>query len=375
MRSSRLFSPLKLRGIEARNRIMVSPMAQYVAQNGIVGDWHLVHLGKFATGGAGIVFVETSKVESRGRGSVGDVGIWDDAHIPGLRRIAEFLKAEGAVAGIQLAHAGRKSRIKRPWEGFGPLTDQDPETAEVPADIIGPSALPAHDGWPVPREMSIEDINDVVRAWGKAAARADACGFDVIEIHGAHGYLIHQFLSPLANQRKDGYGGDFDGRVRFALELVESVRRHWPSHKPLFFRLSCVDDAGWDIEDSIRLARLLAEVGVDAVDCSSGGIVLRSPTANARSRQMGFQVPYARRIRREAQVLTIAVGLIIHPEQAETILQEGSADIVALGRELLVNPHWAAQAADSLHGTAMFEAFPQSYGWWLERRARAGIEP
>jgi len=350
-------------------------MAQYAARDGRVEDWHLVHLGKFAIGGAGIVFLETSKVEDRGRGSAGDVGIWDDAHVPGLRRIADFLRSEGAVAGIQLAHAGRKSRIKRPWEGFGPLTDRDHEVAEMSSDIIAPSALPAHEGWPVPREMSVEDIDDVVRAWGAAAARADTCGFDVIEIHGAHGYLIHQFLSPQANQRNDGYGGDFDGRVRFALEVVESVRRHWPLHKPLFFRLSCVDDAGWDMEDSIRLARLLAQVGVDAVDCSSGGIVLRSPTANAMSRRMGFQVPYARRIRQEAQVATIAVGLIIQAEQAEAILEAGSADVVALGREMLLNPNWAAQAADALHGTAVFEALPQSYGWWLERRVRAGIEP
>ena len=352
---------------------MVSPMDQYCAVDGFVGDWHFAHLARFALGGAGLVFVESTKVERRGLSSVADAGIWKDEHIPGLRRIADFLSLHGAVPGIQLGHAGRKAGVQRPWEGFGPLDRTEPVEGQEQWEVVGPSAIAAFDGWPEPRALSIPEIQQVVDAWGQAARRAREAGFEVIEIHGAHGYLIHQFLSTAANRRQDRYGGSFENRVRFAVEVVEAIRVHWPAGKPLFFRISAVDEAGWSIEDSVALARILKAKGVDAMDCSSGGIGVRSPTANAISRRLGFQVSHASRIRDQAEIATIAVGLIVDARQAENVLQNGHADIVAIAREFLYNPNWVSHAAAELQADP-YECLPQACGWWLDRRDKAGIE-
>lgn len=373
MANTRLFTPIELREVRAKNRVMVSPMAQYAATCGFPSPWHSTHLGKLASGGAGIVCVETTKVELRGMGSVGDLGIWSDDHIGPLATLSNLIRSLGAVPAIQLAHAGRKAANLRPWEGFGPI-----DAASLPEGVqmwrgIAPTAMAPYEGWPVPVEMSLTDIQDVVNAWGEGARRAHEAGFDIIEIHGAHGYLVHQFLSPASNQRTDAYGGAFSNRVRFAVEIVESIRRHWPDGKPLFFRVSSEDDAGWSLDDSVELTRVLHSKGVDLIDCSSGGMTLRSPTAAIMSRRKGFQVPYAARIRRETGVPTAAVGLIVEARQAEAILEAGSADLIAVGRELLFNPNWPLHAACELGADPDFKQWPPQYGWWLNRRAKSGI--
>lgn len=350
---------------------MVSPMSQYRARDGFVSDWHFAHVAKFAMAGAGFVFMESTKVERRGRSSVGDAGIWKDDHVPALRRIAEFVRAQGAIAGIQLGHAGRKAGVQRPWEGFGPLDRQRPIDGDEHWEVVGPSAVAAFDGWPVPRALTLSDIQDVIGAWGMAAKRALAAGFDALEIHGAHGYLIHQFLSPEANRRTDAYGGTLARRMRFAAEVVESVREHWPASKPLFFRVSAVDESGWTLEDSSALADVLKGRGIDAFDCSSGGIGIRSPTAAPIARHLGYQVPYAERIRRNCGIATIAVGLIVDPRQADDIVRSGKADLVALAREFIADPNWVYHAARAL-GTDPNAWLPIEYGWWLDRRERSG---
>jgi 2,4-dienoyl-CoA reductase-like NADH-dependent reductase (Old Yellow Enzyme family) len=370
-----LFSPLKLRELTLKNRIMVSPMAQYAALDGAVTDWHFMHFAKFAVGGAGLVFTEASKVERRGLGTVGDMGIWKDEHVPGLRRIVDFVHAQGSAAGIQFNHAGRKAGTLRPWEGYGTLDRSVPIEGQAHWEVIGPSPLPYMDGWPTPREMNEDDIAEVIESFAQAARRADEAGFDVIELHGAHGYLLHQFLSTVCNARTDRWGGSLENRMRFPLAVTDAVRKVWPAGKPLFFRISAVDEGGWTLEDSIVLCRSLAERGVDAVDCSSGGISLRSPTAAGITRSQGFQVPYSRRIRDDAGLATIAVGLIIDPEHADRVIQDGGADLVALGREMLFNPFWAHHAAAALGVDPGFNLMAPQYQWWLERRAKAGYGP
>ncbi len=361
-----LFTPLQIRSLTLRNRLVVAPMHQYSAEEGFATDWHLMNVGRFAAGGAGLVIVESTKVERRGCGTVGDLGIWDDAFIPGLKRLADFLHQCGAAAGIQLGHSGRKSRVSRPWEGGDPL-ERSPAVTDWDAwQPVAPSALPAEDGWPVPHALSSAEIVGVIEAWAKAAARAECAGFDVLEIHGAHGFLIHEFLSPQANQRSDAYGGSERNRMRFALEVAEAVRAHWPAHKPLFMRLSAEDDAGWGPEQSVALARLLKPIGVDVIDCSAGGILAKPPRIRV---DYGYQVPYAAQIREQAGVMTLAVGLIVHAHQAEQILQQGSADLVALARELLWNPNWALDAACKLGAGSPFELLPPPYRYWLSRRA------
>ncbi len=359
---SRLFSPFAVREVTLRNRVVISPMTQYLAEEGRPTGWHFAHLGAFAMGGAGLVFVESTKVEPRGVGTRGDLCLWSREHAEALRPIASFLREAGARPGIQLSHAGRKARIHRPWEGFGPR--QDPRGEPV----IGPSALAHGAGWPEPRAMTRADIRDVIEAWAAAARLALDAGFEVVEIHGAHGYLVHQFLSDTSNRRGDAYGGSLANRLRFALELAEAVRAAWPARLPLFFRISATDEVGWGLEDSIALARGLRERGVDVVDCSSGGMGMRSPTAAGQAPGPGYQVPYAARIRRDAGVATMAVGLIVRAQQAEAILQEGSADLVAIGREALYDPYWARHAAQALGEDLDFSGWPPPYGWWLARR-------
>lgn len=366
-----LFSPLQLREVTLRNRIVLSPMLQYTAQGGYVTDWHFVHLGKFAAGGAGLVFMESTKVESRGCSTPRDVGLWKDDYIDSLRRITELIKSHGAVPGIQLSHAGRKGRRSVPWEGRIPLAKCPGVDHGEEWDLIGPSAIPHAEKYPIPEEMTHDDIHEVLEAWGQAARRANQAGFDVLEIHGAHGYLVHQFLSPAANRRTDEYGGSFENRARFAIEVARRVRQSWPESKPLFFRMSVVDEVGRTIEDSIALAKMLKVNGVDVVDCSSGGMAGRPASEN--SSQYGYQVGYAQRIKADAGVMTMAVGMIIHGDQAEGILKSRSADLVALGRELLHNPNWPVDAAQKLGIESPFAHISPVYGFWLEKRARSNF--
>jgi 2,4-dienoyl-CoA reductase-like NADH-dependent reductase (Old Yellow Enzyme family) len=367
-----LFTPIELRGVKLKNRIVISPMCTYSAKNGFVDDWHLVHLGKLAQGGAGLIFTEAAAVEEHGRITHGDVGIWSDEQVPGLARIVAFLKSQGAVAAIQLAHAGRKASMQRPWHGNGPLDDTDRARGENVWNVVAPSAIPLDEGWLRPHQLSISEIHDLQQQWRLAAGRALRAGFEVMEIHSAHGYLGHEFLSPITNKRNDAYGGDLAGRMRFTLELAETLRSVWPDDKPLFTRISSVDsiDGGWTIEDSITLARELKARGIDIVDCSSGGL-MGSATAARVKRGPGFQVPFAERIRREADIRTMAVGLILDGHQAEQILQSEQADLIAIGREALHDPNWPLHAQATLGCQGHFESWPEQYGWWLDKRQQS----
>ncbi len=327
-----------------------------------------MNAGRYAAGGAGLVLLESTKIERRGCGTVGDLGIWDDAFVPHLARIANFVRQCGATVGIQLGHSGRKARVQRPWEGGRPLQ----RTSEIDDwdawELVAPSAVRADEDSPTPRELTRQEIGAVAEAWGKAAARAHAAGFDVVEIHGGHGYLIHEFLSPVANRRGDEYGGSETNRMRFALEVAECVRANWPAEKPLFLRLSVEDDAGWGPEQSVALAKLVKSKGVDLIDCSSRGM-LSTPLAGVAKPSYGYQVPYAEKVRNAAGIMTIAVGLIVHAEQAESILQDGRADLVALAREMHYNPNWAMDAAQKLGFDPAFTMIPPPYRYWLARRA------
>jgi len=367
---AKLFEPIVLRGVTARNRIVISPMCQYSARDGIANEWHLVHLGKFAVGGVGIVFAEATAVVPEGRITHGDLGLWSDAHAQALKPLVAFQKAQGAVPAIQIGHAGRKASMARPWYGNGPLGSADLARGDTPWPIVAPSPEPVGPGWLMPQAMSAAAIAELTRAFAAAAGRADAAGFEALEIHGAHGYLIASFLSPVSNHRNDGYGGDRAGRMRIALEVAAAVRTIWPASKPLFFRISTVDGAegGWSVEDSVALALELKARGVDVVDCSSGGIA-GSATAAGVKRRPGFQVPYAARLKRESGLATMAVGLILDGPQAEAILQAGDADLIAIGREALHDPFWALHAAEALGVGPDFGLWPPQYGWWLERRA------
>ena len=361
-----LFSPLRVRGLELRNRVVVAPMHQYAAVDGFANDWHLMNAGRYAAGGAGLVIMESTKVERRGCGTVGDLGLWDDKFVPERARVAGFIRQCGAAAGIQLGHSGRKARCGRPWEGGKPLVRSDAIPDWDAWELVAPSAIAADERSPVPRALEPDEIRAIARAWGDAAARADAAGFDVVEIHGAHGFLIHEFLSPVANQRTDAYGGSPENRMRFAIEVVEQVRARWPAHKPLFLRLSAEDDAGWGPAQSAVLAGLVKPMGVDVIDCSSGGILGTPPAVKP---DYGYQVPYADSIRRDAGILTMAVGLIVHAEQAERILADGQADLIALAREMLYNPNWAMDAAQKLGADPSFAMVPPPYRFWLSKRA------
>jgi 2,4-dienoyl-CoA reductase-like NADH-dependent reductase (Old Yellow Enzyme family) len=368
---SLLFTPLDLRGVRLKNRIVLSPMLTYSATDGKLNDWHFMHLGKYAAGGSGLVFMESTKVDPRGCTTPADLALWDDSFIEPMIRITSFIKQYGAVPGIQLSHSGRKARQARPWDG----RDQLPGTTPMPGggawELVGPSAI-AHDNkHEVPRELTVDEIKGLAKAWGLAADRARRAGFEVVEIHAAHGYLIHEFLSPLANQRTDEYGGSLENRMRFAIEVAAETRRCWPDDKPLFMRLSSVDDAGWEIEDSIELSKRLKAVGVDVIDCSTGGLTNTNHVATSSVIGYGYQVPYAQRIRTGADIKTMAVGHIIHADQAEDILVNGQADLVAIGREMLHNPNWPIDAAQKLGVEPGFAHVPDPYGYWLEKRAKS----
>jgi 2,4-dienoyl-CoA reductase-like NADH-dependent reductase (Old Yellow Enzyme family) len=338
---SHLFDSISLRSITLRNRIGVSPMCQYSAQDGLANAWHMAHLGARAVGGAGLIISEAAAVQAEGRITPFDLGIYRDEHVDALKPITRFLTEQGAVPGIQLAHAGRKANTARPWEGGQPLPN--PGNSWY---IVGPSAIPFKPGYPVPHALTGEEIAEVVDAFAQAAQRAVAAGFRFVEIHAAHGYLLHNFYSPLANTRTDAYGGSFDNRVRLLLKVTQAVRRVLPDGLPLAVRLSCTDwtDGGWTIEDTVELARRLGAAGADLIDCSSGGNIATAQVPAGP----GYQVPFARRVREEAGVASAAVGLITTPQQAEQIVAEGDADIVLLGRELLRNPYWPLHAALAL---------------------------
>ena len=365
-----LLTPLSLRGVALRNRIVVSPLCQYSAVDGLANDWHFAHLARFALGGAGMVFVEATAIHRDGRITHGDKGVWSNEHIPPLRRIAAFLKSQGAVPAIQLAHAGRKASMQRPWHGNGPLDDSDRARGETVWRIVAPSALPMDEGWLTPAELSREEMAMLRQHWRTAALRALDAGFEVIELHSAHGYLLNTFLSPLANRRNDAYGGDRAGRMRFPLEVAETLRDAWPKDRPVFVRVSSVDgvEGGWMLEDTVAFARELEARGIDVIDCSSGGIA-GSATAQRIPRRPGFQVPFAERVRREAGIKTMAVGLILEPQQAEAVIENGQADLIAIGRQALYDPNWPLHAERALLGeTADFAHWPVQAGWWLERR-------
>jgi 2,4-dienoyl-CoA reductase-like NADH-dependent reductase (Old Yellow Enzyme family) len=334
-----LFTPFVQRSLTLRNRIAVSPMCQYSASDGMPDDWHLVHLGSRAVGGAALVIAEATGVSAEGRISAQDVGLWNDAQRDAWRPIARFIEAQGAVAGVQLAHAGRKASSKRPWDGGGALEEGGWTT-------VAPSAIPFDAGWHTPVALDEAGLRKVVEDFRAAAQRALDAGFRLVEIHAAHGYLLHQFLSPLSNRREDAYGGSFENRARLLREVVAAVREVWPAELPLWVRLSATDwhEGGWDVEQSVRLARELPALGVDLIDVSSGGLVphVKIPLGP------GYQVPFAARIRREAGIATAAVGLITEPEQAERIVAQGDADMVLIARESLRDPYFPRRAAEAL---------------------------
>jgi len=354
-----LLSPLTIRGVTFRHRIAVSPMCQYCAEEGLADDWQLVHLGSRAVGGASLVMVEATAVTRDGRITSGDMGIWDDRHIEPLARIARFLHREGAVAGIQLAHAGRKASCDLPWKGGARLKT----SSEGGWPVVAPSPDPFHAGDPPSRELAEAGIEAIVAAFVAAARRALTAGFRVIEIHSAHGYLLHSFLSPLSNHRRDRYGGSLENRMRLVVRVAEELRRVVPDSLPLFVRISATDWVadGWDLPQSIALARVLCERGVDLIDCSSGGLVPHAKIPVGKN----YQVPFAEAIRSQVGMLTATVGLITEPDQANEIITSGAADLVFLAREMLREPYWALHAQQALHQEP---SWPVQYGYAVRRR-------
>ncbi|MGM0743228.1 MAG: NADH:flavin oxidoreductase/NADH oxidase [Pseudomonadota bacterium] len=387
MSKNLLFSKYELRDVIFPNRIVLAPMQMYKATpEGKATDWHFQHLAKFALGGFGTVMTEALIVEPRGRSTYGDCGIWSDDHIPGLRRIADFLHEQGSLAAAQLHHVGPKAARQRPWEGLQPLGAADAARGEAPWQPVSSSASKTLSGYHEPKELTACEIKKLVEDYAAATIRVGQAGFDVLEIHAAHGYLLHSFLSPIANLRTDEYGGNLQDRMRIVLEIAEAVRMAWPSSKPIFFRISCVDwrpdldnrTDGWTIEDSLVLAKELHTRGIDVIDCSSGGIrAANSMIDYAKKRRKlarGYQVPYAEEIRSKTGVPTMAVGTILDGPQAEAILQNGQADLIAVAREALSNPNWGVHAAQALGIDPEWEKWPPSYGWWLRMRERTGIE-
>lgn len=364
MNSPKLFSPLQLRELKLRNRIAMPPMCQYSAIDGMAGDWHLVHYGSRAAQGLGLMIVEATAIEPRGRISPHDLGLWKDEQIEPLRKVVAFVKAQGPAIGVQLAHAGRKASGARPWEGGAQLSP-----SQGGWECVAPSAIPFKEGELSPRALSKAELGDIVGAFVAAARRALSAGFDLVEIHAAHGYLLHQFLSPLSNRRDDEYGGSFANRSRLLLEVVEAIRKVWPADKPLFVRLSATDWAagGWDVPECVALSGILKDRGVDLIDASSAGLIATQKVIVGP----GYQVPFAQAIRAGAGLPTAAVGLITEAAQAEAILEEGKADLVLLGRELLRNPGWPAQALREL-GAESFDGRPSEGDTSLRSAASTG---
>jgi 2,4-dienoyl-CoA reductase-like NADH-dependent reductase (Old Yellow Enzyme family) len=363
-----LFSPLTLRGVTLRNRLVLSPMCQYSAVDGLVQDWHHQHHARFASGGIALGFVEATGVTRDGRITHGCTGIWNDDQVPGLRRIVELYHAYGAACGIQIGHAGRRASAERPWDGAAPIKRTD--GTEAGWERVAPSALPEREGYPAPRALTEAEIEELIAAFTAATRRALAAGFDVVEIHGAHGYLIHSFFSPISNQRTDAFGGSREKRMRFPLLVAEAVRAAWPAEKPLFYRASFVDGVpdGTTVEDTVALAKALKSRGVDVIDCSGGGMAGSISLSTAKL-MPGFQVPYAATVRREAQILSMAVGAIVEPKQAEAILANGEADLIAIGRQFMAEPHWLYRAALELGHPEPDSVLVKNYAFYLSRRA------
>lgn len=371
---SLLFSPLTLRGLTLPNRAVVPPLCQYSAVEGMANDWHMVQLGRFAVGGFGLVFSEVVSVLRDGRITHGDLGLWSDDQVAPLKRITDFIKSQGAVPAVQLGHAGRKGSMQRPWEGNGPLGAEQFARGESTWDIVSAVAKPIGEGFLTPAALDAGGMARIRDAFAVAAKRAHDAGCEAVEVHCAHGYLLHQFLSPVSNTRNDGFGGDLAGRMRFPLEVIRAVREAWPQDRPVFVRISAVDgvDDGWSMQDSIAFAQAMRPLGVDVVDCSSGGIGGSATGSKRVPRGYGFQVPYAAEIRREAGLATMAVGLIVGAQQAEAVLASGEADLVAIGREAMANPNWALMARGVLEPGStedVFAPWPPQHGWWLEKRA------
>jgi 2,4-dienoyl-CoA reductase-like NADH-dependent reductase (Old Yellow Enzyme family) len=359
-----LFTPFTIRGVTLPNRVVLAPMVQYRSRDGVPGEFHVVHLGKFALGRFGTVMTEATAVEARGRVTHACPGIWSDQQIPAWRRITDYIRAEGSVSAMQLAHSGRKGATHRAQENTRPYDAKDAWP------VVGPTTEPTSAGHHVPHALSPAEIADIVQAFADAACRADAAGFDIVEIHGAHGYLLASFLSPVSNTRNNQYGGDRAGRMRFPLEVTRAVRSVWRSNKPLFFRVSALDGAdGWQLEDTVAFAVELKALGVDVVDCSSGGLT-GTATAAPIPRRPGFQVPFAAAVR-QAGVPSMAVGLILDGTQAEQILSDGDADLIAIGRQALYDPFWALHAAEALGCDPGFTMWPDEYGWWLAKRSQS----
>ena len=367
-----LFEPFSIRGLTLKNRLVVPPMVHYRAGPGnTCGMFHNVHLGRYALGGFGLVFVEATAVEEVGLINEQDLGIWNDAQAESFKPLIAFMRRENTAIGIQLAHGGAKSSTQRALDGIGPPTAEQIKAGARMWQPVGPTSKPVAEGWLTPHQLSTEECKAMVGTWAAAARNAVAAGFDVIEIHTAHGYLLASFLSPASNTRNDEYGGDLQGRMRLPLEIVEAVRREMPDTMPLFVRVSAVDGAenGWNPDDTVVFARELKARGVDVVDCSSGGIS-GSATAVQVPRGLGFQVPYAERVRREAGIASMAVGIILEAEQAEAILEKGQADLIAVGRQSQFNPNIAQHWAHDLGMNQRFEQWTPEYGWWLEKRVR-----
>ena len=367
-----LFQPLALRGLTLKNRLVVPPMVHYRCDPGhTCGSFHLVHLGRFALGGFGLVFVEVTAVEEVGLIHENDLGIWNDAQVESFKPLIAFMKRQGTAIGIQIGHGGRKSSSQSAMQGMGPLTEENLKAGARTWQPVGPTAEPVAEGWLTPRQLTTEECKAMVGTWARAARNAVAAGFDTIEIHTAHGYLLASFLSPVSNTRNDEYGGDRAGRMRLPLEIVEAVRREMPDTMPLFVRVSAVDGTveGWNMDDTVVFARELKARGVDVIDCSSGGIA-GAATAAQVTRSLGFQVPFAERVRKEADIPTMAVGIILEAQQAESILQNGQADLIAVGRQSQFNPNIAHHWAHDLGINTGFEDWSPEFGWWLEKRIR-----
>jgi 2,4-dienoyl-CoA reductase-like NADH-dependent reductase (Old Yellow Enzyme family) len=361
-----LFTPFSIRGVSFKNRIVVSPMCQYAAVDGAATDWHFDHHARFALGGVGGALVEATAILTEGRITPDCLGIWDDKHIEGLARIVATYHREGAAIGIQIGHAGRKGSSTPPWDGGWALPAEDPRAWPT----VAPSAIAYHEDWPVPPELDANEIGSIVDAFVAAAKRAVAAGFDFVEIHGAHGYLLHSFVSPISNQRTDAYGGSAEKRMRLSVEVATAIRAAIPDAMPLFYRASCIDrvpDAGLTLDDAVALAIALKPAGVDLIDCSAGGILVRTNPGHI-SESPGFQVTFAERIRREADIATMAVGFITEPEQAEAIVATGQSDLVAIGREMLADSNFAYRAALALGIDKPDFVLPQRYAFYLQFR-------
>ena len=362
---SLLFEALRLRSLRLKNRVVVSPMCQHAANAGFATPWHMVHLGKFALGGAGLILTESTAVDSRGRIGTADLGLWRDEQVGPLKAIVDFVHQNGAAIGVQLAHAGRKAGSQPLWEGGAAIADADMRADAEPWARLGPSAIRAGPAWSEPEVLDEPGIASIVESFVAATRRADEAGFDVIELHFGHGYLVASFLSPHSNHRTDRWGGSLEGRMRLALEIASRVRQAWPAGKPLFCRLSAVDGSvdGWSLDDSVILSRALKRCGVDVIDCSSGGLT-EETKALPVPRGLGFQVPFSERIRADAGIATQAVGMIVNAEQAEGILRAGQADLIAIGREALLDPYWAHHAAQTLGVDPEFAQWPVRHGIW-----------